>query len=122
MAQAGLILFYNEKLFCGLGVGPEKLHAYRIGQEERWPAGAPIDTRRLHLRLVNDEDVVTFYYSRDGKRWTKERSFEVAGYNHNVADGFLSLRPGVYAAGEGKATFRNLTYHALQGVSDSVRP
>nr|WP_317894022.1 family 43 glycosylhydrolase [uncultured Sphingomonas sp.] len=120
--RAGLILFYNEKLFCGLGVGSEKLHAYRIGQEERWPAGAPIDTRRLHLRLVNDEDVVTFYYSRDGKRWTKERSFEVAGYNHNVADGFLSLRPGLYAAGEGKATFRNLTYRALQGVSDSVRP
>lgn len=120
--QAGLILFYNEKLYCGLGVGPEKLHAYRIGQEERWPAGAPIDTRRLHLRLVNDENVVTFYYSRDGKRWTKERSFEVAGYNHNVADGFLSLRPGLYAAGEGKATFRNLTYRALQGVSDSVRP
>ncbi|GAA0448569.1 MULTISPECIES: family 43 glycosylhydrolase [Sphingomonas] len=120
--QAGLILFYNEKLFCGLGVGPEKLHAYRIGQEERWPAGAPIDTRRLHLRLVNDEDVVTFYYSRDGKRWTKERSFEVAGYNHNVADGFLSLRPGLYAAGEGKATFRNLTYRGLEGVSDSVRP
>lgn len=121
-AQAGLLLFYNEKLFCGLGVGTEKLHAWRIGQEERWPAGAPIDTRRLFLRLVNDEEVVTFYYSRDGKSWTKERSFEVAGYNHNVADGFLSLRPGLYATGDGKATFRNLTYRALQGVSDTVRP
>ena len=121
-AQAGLLLFYNEKLFCGVGVGTEKLHAWRIGQEERWPGGAPIDVQRLHLRLVNDENVVTFYYSRDGQRWTKERSFEVAGYNHNVADGFLSLRPGLYATGEGKATFRNLTYRALQGVSDRVRP
>ncbi len=121
-AQAGLLLFYNEKLFCGLGVGTEKLHAWRIGQEERWPAGAPIDTRRLFLRLVNDEEVVTFYYSRDGRTWTKERSFEVAGYNHNVADGFLSLRPGLYATAGGKATFRNLTYRALQGVSDTVRP
>ena len=121
-AQAGLLLFYNEKLFCGLGVGTEKLHAWRIGQEERWPSGAKIDTRRLFLRLVNDEEVVTFYYSRDGRSWTKERSFEVAGYNHNVADGFLSLRPGLYATGDGKATFRNLTYRALQGVSDTVRP
>ena len=121
-AQAGLLLFYNEKLFCGLGVGTEKLHAWRIGQEERWPAGAPIDTRRLFLRLVNHEEVVTFYYSHDGRHWTKERSFEVAGYNHNVADGFLSLRPGFYATGGGNAVFRSLTYRALEGVSDSVRP
>ncbi|HWU96406.1 MAG TPA: hypothetical protein VN029_12470, partial [Sphingomonas sp.] len=80
--------------------------------EERWPPGGPATARRLFLRLVNDEDVVTFYHSADGRRWTKERSFEVSGYNHNVADGFLSLRPGLYAAGEGSARFRNLTYRA----------
>lgn len=120
-AQAGLLLFYNEKMFCGLALGTKKLHAWRIGQEERWPAGAPIDTRRLFLRLVNDENVVTFYHSRDGKRWTKERSFEVAGYNHNVMDGFLSLRPALYATEGGKAVFRDLTYRALEDVQDNVR-
>ena len=111
-AQGGLLLFYNEKLFCGLGLSEGKLHAYRIGQEERWPPGGPATTRRLHLRAVNDENVVTFFHSLDGKSWTKERSFEVAGYNHNVADGFLSLRPGIYASGKGGVTFRNLTYRA----------
>jgi xylan 1,4-beta-xylosidase len=111
-AQGGLLLFYNEKLFCGLGLSEGKLHAWRIGQEERWPPGGPATTRRLHLRAINDENVVTFFHSPDGKSWTKERSFEVAGYNHNVADGFLSLRPGIYAAGKGHITFRNLTYRA----------
>jgi xylan 1,4-beta-xylosidase len=110
--QAGLLLFYDEKLFCGLGLSEGRFHAWRIGQEERWPPGGPTTARRLFLRLVNDEDVVTFYHSADGRGWTKERSFEVSGYNHNVADGFLSLRPGIYAAGEGKARFRNLTYRA----------
>lgn len=110
--QAGLLLFYNEKLFCGLGLSEGKFHAWRIGQEERWPPGGPTTARHLFLRLVNDEDVVTFHHSADGRRWTKERSFEVSGYNHNVADGFLSLRPGIYAAGEGKALFRNLSYRA----------
>lgn len=109
---AGLLLFYNEKLFCGLGLGQGRLHAYRIGQEERWPPGGKTDARRLHLRLVNDENVVTFYYSDDGRAWTRERSFEVAGYNHNVADGFLSLRPGLYASGEATARFSNLVYRA----------
>ena len=120
--EAGLLLFYNEKLFCGVGLTPGKLHAYRIGQRERWPEGPPTSARRLHLRLVNDENVVTFYYSADGRKWTKERSLEVAGYNHNVADGFLSLRPGIYAAGTGRAIFRALEYRALIGVEDRVRP
>ena len=120
-AQAGLVLFYNEKLFCGLGLGTDRLHAWRIGQEERWPPGAAVEANRLFLRLVNDEEVVTFYYSRDGRRWTKERSLEVSGYNHNVADGFLSLRPGLFATEGGKAVFRKLTYRALEGVSDNVR-
>lgn len=111
-STAGLTLFYNDKLFCGLGVGPGRLHAYRIGQEERWPPGREIDTRRLHFRAVNDENVVTFYYSLDGKDWKKDRSVEVAGYNHNVADGFLSLRPGVFVTGGGSAVFRDLRYIA----------
>lgn len=110
--QGGLLLFYNEKLFCGLGLSEGKLRAYRIGQEERWPPGDPTRARRLFLRLVNDENVVTFFHSEDERQWTKERSFEVAGYNHNVADGFLSLRPGLYASGKGNVTFRNLTYRA----------
>jgi xylan 1,4-beta-xylosidase len=115
-AEAGLLLFYNEALFCGLGLGEGRLHAYRIGQQERWPPGPPATARRMHLRLVNIENVVTFFYSADGARWTKERSFEVAGYNHNVADGFLSLRPGFYASGGGQATFRNLAYRGLSPV------
>jgi xylan 1,4-beta-xylosidase len=114
--QGGLLLFYNEKLFCGLGLSEGKLNAWRIGQEERWPPGGPASSKRMHLRLVNDENVVTFYHSLDAKRWTKERSFEVAGYNHNVADGFLSLRPGLFASGSGRAIFRNLSYRARPSV------
>jgi len=111
--QGGLLLFYNEKLFCGLGLGEGRLHAYRVGQEERWPPGGPATTRRLFIRLNNQHDVVTFFHGIDGTHWAKERSFEVAGYNHNVADGFLSLRPALYASGEGWVTFRSLQYRAL---------
>ncbi|WP_343517681.1 family 43 glycosylhydrolase [Sphingomonas sp.] len=109
-AQGGLLLFYNEKLFCGIGLSDGKLHAWRIGQEERWPPGGPASSRRLHMRVVNDENIVTFFHSLDGRTWTKERSVEVAGYNHNVADGFLSLRPAFYAAGKGDVIFRALSY------------
>jgi hypothetical protein len=39
--------------------------------------------------------------------------FEVSGYNHNVAGGFLSLRPALLAAGLGEVRFRNFRYQAL---------
>lgn len=122
-AQGGLLLFYDHKLFCGLGLGDGRLHAWRIGQEERYPPGATLSARRLRLRLVNDENVVTFYYATEQDRsWTKERSFEVSGYNHNVADGFLSLRPALYAAGQGGVTFGGLTYRAVMpGVTTGGR-
>jgi hypothetical protein len=38
---------------------------------------------------------------------------EVSGYNHNTADEFLSLRPGLFAIGPGEVRFRNFRYHAL---------
>jgi hypothetical protein len=38
---------------------------------------------------------------------------EVSGYHHNVRGGFLMLRPGLYAAGNGNARFRRFSYRAL---------
>ena len=38
---------------------------------------------------------------------------EVSGYHHNVGYDFLSLRPALYAAGEGEVRFRNFKYRTL---------
>jgi xylan 1,4-beta-xylosidase len=119
-AQGGLLLFYDDKLFCGLGLSVGRLHAYRLGHEERWPPGGTASTRRLYMRVRNEEDIATFFYSQDGVRWTKERSFEVSGYNHNMAEGFLSLRPAIFATGGGTVLFRSLSYRALTGGAVAV--
>jgi xylan 1,4-beta-xylosidase len=39
--------------------------------------------------------------------------FEVSGYHHNVAGGFLSLRPTLFATGAGEVRFKNFKYRAL---------
>ncbi len=119
--EAGLLLFYNDALFCGLGVSGGRLHLYRNGTEQLFPPAPAIDARRLRMRVVNDENVATFSYSTDGARWTKAASFEVSGYNHNIGDGFLSLRPALYASGEGAAIFRTLRYRALAAPSAAGR-
>ncbi|MNR16171.1 hypothetical protein D3C85_1327560 [compost metagenome] len=68
----------------------------------------------MKLRLTNDRHIITFHHSTDGETWTKfDRQMEVSGYHHNVRGGFMMLRPGLYAAGEGEARFRNFRFQAL---------
>jgi beta-xylosidase len=112
-AQAGLLLFYNRRLYCGLGFSKEGFVMHRYGLERH--AGAPADLgRRLWLRITNDRNIVTIHHSPDGETWNQFNvQMEVSGYHHNVAYDFLSLRPGIYAAGDGEVRFRKLVYQAL---------
>ena len=110
--QGGLLLFYDEKFFCGLASDPKRFHSYKMGAPPYFSPSTAAPGPHLFLRLVNDENVASFFYSGDGKAWTLHSSFEVAGYNHNVADGFLSLRPAIFASGGGAVAFRSLTYAA----------
>lgn len=110
-ASAGLLVFYNEKLYAGLGFDRHGLIMHRYGTDRPERGVVP---RKLHLRLVNDRNIVSLYTSADGRQWTRFRTImEVSGYNHNVADGFISLRPAIYAAGQGEVRFRNVRYQAL---------
>ena len=112
--EAGLLLFYAPPYFCGQGFSESGRKFYNRGSTGFGLGGAPLPGigRRFHLRVVNDRNVASFYYSMDGATWTLHNSAEAAGYNHNVANGFLSLRPAIYITGAGEARFRNLRYAA----------
>jgi xylan 1,4-beta-xylosidase len=113
-AQAGLLLFYNRRLYCGLGMDERGLIMHRYGLERRGALPVELDGKRVYLRITNDRHIVTIHYSADGKTWRKfGTQMEVSGYHHNVAYDFLSLRPGLYVAGQGAATFRDVRYQAL---------
>lgn len=112
-AEAGLILFYSRRAYVGLGSNGEHFVFPTTGPGKTFGPADKALGQRFHLRLVNNRDVASFYHSRDGRSWTLFRSVEVSGLNHNVFSEFLSLRPAVYAAGEGEATFRAITYRAL---------
>ncbi|TRW18317.1 family 43 glycosylhydrolase [Glacieibacterium frigidum] len=110
--EAGVLLFYNRRLYAGLGVNERGLMMHRYGLQ-RQRAGA-VGTA-LRLRLTNDRNIVTLHTSADrGLTWRKfDVQMEVSGYHHNVAYDFLSLRPALYAAGKGSARFANFSYRAL---------
>ena len=111
-AQAGVLLFYNRRLYCGLGFDAERftMHRYGLERTRGKPAGLG---RRMWLRLTHDRHIVTFHHSPDGKTWTRfDVQMEVSGYHHNVAGDFLSLRPALFATGQGEAVFSGLKFRA----------
>jgi beta-xylosidase len=112
-SRAGLLLFYNRRLYCGLGFDERQfvMHRYGLERAGRRPEGTG---RRLHVRIENLRHVVTIHTSADARTWTKYPvQMEVSGYHHNVAGDFLSLRPAVYAAGRGEVRIRSVRYEAL---------
>ena len=112
-AQGGLLLFYDDRLFLGMGIDGTRMTSYRGGKASYWQEPAPA-VRRLQLRIVNDRQIVTFFYSEDGVTWTRHgvRS-EVSGYNANTMDDLGQLRPALFAAGGGSVRFRDFRYRAL---------
>lgn len=109
---AGVLLFYDRALYAGLGFDADRFVTHQYGLERGRPDNP--HGRRVWLRLTNDRHVVTFHHSVDGLNWTKfDRQMELSGYHHNVRGGFMMLRPGLYAAGQGEARFREFRYRAL---------
>jgi len=110
---AGLVLFYDDKLYAGLGFDAERFVTHQYGIERARPVNP--HGGRMRLRVINRRHIVSFHTSGDGGRtWLKfDRGMEVSGYHHNVRGGFLMLRPGLYAAGPGEAAFRNFRFTAL---------
>ncbi|OYQ31691.1 xylan 1,4-beta-xylosidase [Niveispirillum lacus] len=110
---AGMVLFYDERLYCGVGFDEKRFVTHQYGIERGRPANP--HGRKMRMRTTNDRHIVYYDFSGDGgKTWTRfDRGMEVSGYHHNVRGGFLMLRPGLYSAGAGTAKFSNFTFKAL---------
>ena len=112
-AEAGLLLFYSPKLYCGLGFSNAGLVMHRVATQRRNAPPADFG-KRLQIKLQNDRHIVTCWTRTSGQRWTQYGvRFETSGYNHNTAWDFLSLRPALYCSGQGSALIRSTTYRAL---------
>ena len=112
-ATGGLLLFYSERLFAGLGLSDTALLEYGKGDTSTFTR-PPRLGRRFFLRLRHLNNVMTTWHSPDGREWTRHwMQFEVSCYHHNVAGGFLSLRPALYAGGRGSVRFRDFRFRVL---------
>jgi len=107
-SEGRLLLFYNDKYYSGMGLSQEGVYGILRG----WKCPpTPYGRASVHMRLRNVGHEVLFHYSVDGENWTKlPHAFEASGFHHNALGGFLALRIGLDASGEGEVTFKNWTY------------
>jgi xylan 1,4-beta-xylosidase len=105
-ATGGLVLFYNDRAHSGILADNENILANINGWQ--FETEKNVINNRVYLRLKNIENTVNLYYSKDGTNWLKiENSLEISGFNHNAFGGFLAVRIGLSAFGEGTVTFKN---------------
>ena len=110
--EFGLCLYYNEVANMHISATKER---FAVFNRQRRKISEP-NTLGNHgyLRILNDENEVSFYFSSDAKNWSRvERSIEASGFNHNVFGEFLSLRAGLFAFGKGQVQFDNFIYKKL---------
>ena len=111
-ARAGLILFYNPVCYAALECSERGV---RCGFQGKMGKGYQLaGAKRWRIALVFDRNEVDFLAAPAGevpkKLWG---SVDVSGYNHNTFGGFLSLRPGLFSCGEGKALFQKFLFSPL---------
>eukprot|EP01037_Dinobryon_pediforme_P012138 gene12138-12224_t len=104
-AEGGLLLWFSDRLFLGIGHDGQRMITYGGGRAGYWREPAPA-TRRIHLRVTNDHHIVTYWWSLDGKAWNRHAvRAEASGCHANTMQDLSSLRPALYAARQGTVRF-----------------
>ncbi|WP_211184584.1 family 43 glycosylhydrolase [Paenibacillus lemnae] len=112
-AEGQLLLFYNQEAYFGIGVNREGVRHFRSFKNYGRVPGE--GSSNVHLKVVNDRHIVSFYYSFDGVIWRRyDKTLETSGFHHNTLGGFQSLRIGLDAAGEGEVIFHSFSYRTLE--------
>ncbi|MEP6504937.1 MAG: family 43 glycosylhydrolase [Betaproteobacteria bacterium] len=112
-AQAGLTLFYSERMFCGIAFTRTQMLTYQYGQEQRWMRQDMASTT-VRIKVSHIDHVVTFHYAQGDGAWIKHPwQVETSGMHHNVFGGFLSLKIALHCAGAGHARLRHFVYRGL---------
>lgn len=117
---AGLILFYSPDAYISLGLSHEGQLLKHVKKSQSGPfvrgrGRIAYSGKRVKLKMKNDRQDASFYYAEVDGKWVKlEQSDDISFFQHNIFGGFLSVRPGIFVTGEGKASFSYFKYRSLE--------
>ena len=112
--EAGLLLFFNNRLFCGMGIDGERMLSYSGGIRTHWREPAPPARRMTPPHPQRGAHRHRLVSRCRATEWVRHGvRYETSGYHANTAGDLLSLRPAIYAAGVGDVRFRDFRYTPL---------
>lgn len=106
--EAGVAAVYDERIYNAVSVDGQALRVYRLGRllyQREFPA------KTCWLKMRVQRHYLDFSVSLDGVSYEKIKvTIDLEPQNTNAYDGFLSVRPGVFARGNGRAVMSDLQY------------
>ncbi|MGN8026473.1 family 43 glycosylhydrolase [Microbacterium sp. 22242] len=114
-AAGGLLLYFNDRMFFGIGWDGAAMQSYAGGIRTHWRE--PVEPgRTIQLRLVNDEHIVTGWHRIPGGEWQRHGvRYDTAGAHSATMNDLKSLRPALFATGAGEVVFRRFRYRVPAG-------
>lgn len=110
--SAGLVYIYNEKIYNAVVFDGEFLKIFRMG---KLLAKQELKTKQCSFKLKVNNGYLSFYYAIENEKFKKLNYVINTTYQNAIAyNGFGSLRPGIFAVGDGKAKFDYFKYIGLQ--------
>lgn len=107
--KAGLVLYYRNTAFAGILSDGKTFEIYTNATDSYIMKNE--FGKRFHLKIINENNICSFYASADGRMWKcLDAGIEVGSMNHNRYNGFKSLRIGLCSAGRGAASFKDFRY------------
>lgn len=111
-ATAGLIYMYDTKIYNGLGFTGTELILYRLG---RVLTRIPHASDQCAMKLRVDRGYLSFWHKDANGSYQKiNYVIDTNAQNALAYGGFLSLRPGLFSAGNGTAYFSYFRYIGQQ--------
>ncbi|KQR51886.1 xylan 1,4-beta-xylosidase [Leifsonia sp. Leaf336] len=112
-STGGLLLYFNDRMFFGMGWDGSAMQSYAGGIRTHWREPAePGDI--IELRLRNDHHIVTGWHRRPGEEWTRHGvRYDTSGAHSATMNDLKSLRPALFATGDGEVVFRRFRYRPI---------
>ncbi len=116
-ALGGLLLYVNDRLFFGMGWDGVGMQSYAGGVRTHWQEPAE-PGRVIQLRVQNDHHIVTGWHRRPGGEWARHGvRYDTSGAHSATINDLKSLRPALFAAGDGEVVLRSFRYRPVHGES-----
>lgn len=111
--KAGLLLYYRPTAWTGITADDRTISIHTAADKKKDIPNS--FGKRFLLKIVNDSNNCRMMACGDSGKWVVlARHIDTGSLNHNVYNGFRSLRIALFSAKGGTAHFRKFVYKPLQ--------